>query len=70
MLGKPGDAVACGTIGQPVEVIEDQSDIAQFSQLVHQAHQHDINQGSPGYQLGRDRRVELPTHTTERLKRV
>jgi hypothetical protein len=46
MIDEPGEALAGRAAGQPVEVVQDQRDLTQIVQLVHQARQHHV-EGSP-----------------------
>ena len=42
MIDEPGEALAGHAAGKPVEVVQDQRDLTQIVQLVHQARQHHV----------------------------
>ena len=47
MIDEPGEALAGHAAGKPVEVVQDQRDLTQIVQLVHQARQHHVQRQTP-----------------------
>ena len=47
MIDEPGDALAGRAGRKPVEVIQDQRDLTQIVQLIHQARQHHWKRSTP-----------------------
>ena len=70
MIDEPGDALAGHAAGKPVEVVQDQRDLTQIVQLVHQARQHHVNDRRRPDHLRRRRQADRRAGPAKRLDHI
>ena len=70
MIDEPGDALAGHAVGKPVEVVQDQRDLTQIVQLVHQARQHHVHDRCRPDHLRRCRQADRRAGPAKRLDHI
>ena len=70
MIDEPGEALAGHAAGKPVEVVQDQRDLTQIVQLVHQARQHHVHDRCRPDHLRRRRQADGRAGPAKRLDHI